>query len=119
MLSWTLQRVKERLIAALSVVRWPERRVLKQSSLLPIWGAELKFIKSSKSKILGLFSVFQAFFVALKDTLPQTADPWCMSIRWSGFFVDVARVLARGSGSVPFMHDFGKVSTSPHRQGCQ
>lgn len=87
MLSWTLQGVKERLIAALSVVRWPQRRVLKQRSSLPIRGAKLKFIKSSKSKILGLFSVFQAFFVALKDTLPQTADPWCMSIRWSVFFL--------------------------------
>lgn len=43
----------------------------------------------------------------------RAADPWCMSIRRSDGFADVAGVLARSSGSALFVHDFGKVSTSP------
>lgn len=69
--SWPWQWVKERFIVILLVIRWQKCKVFKQRSLLAIPGAELKSEERSESRIWGLFSVFQAFLPALKDTRSQ------------------------------------------------
>ena len=79
-------------------------------------GAKPKIRKEIRIQDSGALFCFSCFHTGFEGHIfPWTLEQLILGACQSGgavVFADVAAVFAKSSGSAPFMHDFGKVSTS-------